>query len=72
MTKKSDHALVASLSPAARLRSIASQLQAMSDEGEFALCFEHIRADMATLPSLLSDIADEIACSASAARAAGT
>ena len=62
MNDKPDHAVSATLSPAARLRSIAWQLQAMNDEGEFGLCFEHIRADMAMLPNLLSQIADEIAC----------
>ena len=46
--------------PTAALRDIASQLQAMVDEGAFGLCFEHVRADMATLPDRLAELAAEI------------
>lgn len=50
--------------PAHRLREIAGQLQALRDDGAFGLCFEHVRADMATLPDLLAELADEIEAAA--------
>jgi hypothetical protein len=46
--------------PAERLREIALQLEAMNDGDDFGLCFEHVRAAMATLPDHLAEIADEI------------
>jgi hypothetical protein len=46
--------------PATALREIAQQLQAMIDGGDFALCFAHVRADMALLPDRLAELANEI------------
>lgn len=46
--------------PATELREIAAQLQAMIDGGDFALCFAHVRADMALLPDRLAELANEI------------
>ena len=41
------------------LRDIADELQARVDEGEYALCFAHVQADMATLPAKLHELADQ-------------
>lgn len=49
-----------SSNPAAQLRDIADQLQAMLDGGDFALCFAHVREDVATLPARLVELASEI------------
>jgi hypothetical protein len=46
--------------PAAALRDIAAVLEAMHEGGDFALCFEHVRADMATLPARLAELANEM------------
>jgi hypothetical protein len=48
------------LGAAAHLREIAAQLQAMIDGGDFALCFAHVRADMALLPDKLAELASEM------------
>lgn len=41
------------------LRDIADQLQTSVDGGDFALCFAHVRGDMATLPAKLRELADQ-------------
>lgn len=46
--------------PAAQLREIAATLAAMVEGGDFALCFAHVRADMALLPDKLAALADEM------------
>ena len=46
------------LGPVAQLRSIAVQLQAMVECGEFGLCFADVRKDMSELPNRLLAIAD--------------
>lgn len=48
------------LAPATQLRSIAMQLQAMVEVGDFGLCFTDVRNDMAELPNKLLAIADEL------------
>lgn len=45
---------------AARLRGIADELRTRCECGDFDLCFEHTRQDMASLPAALRAIADEI------------
>ncbi len=62
MTTTLDATKPAAYAHATTLRAIARQLQAMYDVGDFGLCFEHVRADMASLPASLNDLADEIAC----------
>ena len=46
--------------PAAQLREIAAALAAMMEGGDFALCFAHVRADMASLSDRLAALADEM------------
>ena len=48
------------LAPAAQLRSIAMQLQAMIEGGDFGLCFTDVRNAMAELPSKLLAISDAL------------
>lgn len=48
------------LDPATQLRSIAMQLQAMVNAGDFSLCFTDVRNDMSALPCKLLIIADEV------------
>lgn len=45
---------------AAKLRDIAATLQAMDEGGSFSLCFDYVRADMATLPDRLAELADDL------------
>ena len=49
-----------SISRATQLRHIAEQLRAMVECGSFALCFEDVRTDMATLPESLMRLAQEM------------
>jgi len=44
--------------PRAELADIADGLEAMIAEGAFGLCFEHVRADMASLAAKLRQLAD--------------
>lgn len=44
---------------AAELRDIASTLRTAYENGSFALCFAHDRADMASLPATLERLADQ-------------
>jgi hypothetical protein len=59
MTRPPEHLDVdLALDPAAQLRSIAVQLQAMVECGDFGLCFADVRRDMSELPTKLLAIAD--------------
>ena len=45
---------------AAQLRDIAGALRAQVEEDAFGLCFEPVRADMASLPAALDRLAKEV------------
>jgi hypothetical protein len=45
---------------AAQLRDIAGTLETGIEQGHFDLCFAHVRADMATLPDRLAELADDL------------
>jgi len=47
------------MNTAQTLRNIADELQARVDGGDFALCFAHVQADMATLLAKLHELADD-------------
>lgn len=52
--------LTQSTSYATQLRYIAEQLRAMVECGDFGLCFDGVRTDMATLPDSLMRLAREM------------
>jgi hypothetical protein len=59
MTQPPEHLdMDLALEPVVQLRSIAVQLQAMIECGEFGLCFADVRKDMSELPTRLLAIAD--------------